>query len=243
MFYESKGVGSFADAQRTGCRESGGLNFSFDIILDSLPLLARAAVGTVIFASAAFAIGLPLGLLVCTGSLSSSRLPRFLSRMFVSFFRSVPLLVLLLIAYYGLPAMGLNTTATQAAVMALSVCEAAYLSECFRGGFLAVPKGQVEAARMFGYSRWQTLLRIKLPTVIRLSLPAVVNEATLAVKASSLISVVGILELARMSQNIAASTFRPLEIYLAAGAFYLVINIVVIRVGRFAERRFAIEGW
>ena len=71
-----------------GCRESDGLNFSFDIILDSLPLLARAAVGTVIFASAAFAIGLPLGLLVCTGSLSSSRLPRFLSRMFVSFYRA-----------------------------------------------------------------------------------------------------------------------------------------------------------
>lgn len=205
------------------------------VIVDAAPLFADAALGTVQYSAIALLLGFPLGVVISAASFSNILVVRSSARLFVSFFRSVPLLVLLLIAFYGLPSMGLNTTAPQAAIMALVVVEAAYLSECVRGGFLAMPKGQVEAAGISGFSRWQTMRFVTLPTVFRLTLPSIVNEATMAVKASSLISVVGILELTRMSQNLASSTFRPLEIYLTAGVVYLLINLVVIWAGRHFE--------
>lgn len=208
-----------------------------DVVWNAAPLLGQAAIGTLIYSFVALLLGFPLAIAVAAGNFANLRAIRRLSRLFVSFFRSVPLLVLLLIAYYGLPSVGLNTTSTQAAILALVVVEAAYLGEVLRGGFLAMPPGQIEAARMSGLSTFQTLRHVTLPNVFRLTLPSLVNEATMAVKATSLISTVGILELARVSQNIASSTFRPLEIYLAAGAIYLLINACVILAGMVLERR------
>lgn len=209
----------------------------FDVVINAAPLFAEAALGTLLYSIVALMLGFPLGIIVATGAFSKRFYIRGVSRLFVSFFRSVPLLVLLLIAYYALPSIGLNTTAPQAAILSLVLVEAAYLGEVLRGGLLAMPQGQIEAAKMAGLTPWQTTRHITLPNVFRLTLPSLVNEGTMAVKASSLVSVVGILELTRVSQNLAASTFKPLEIYLAAGIIYLFINIVVIWAGGIAEKR------
>jgi polar amino acid transport system permease protein len=158
---------------------------------------------------------------------------------YVSFFRGVPMLVQLLLFYYFLPSVGLDLPALVAAVGTLALCTAAYQAEILRGGFLAVPRGEVEAARVLGLSAWKTLLRIQLPLAVRATLPSLINEMIMLLKASSLISVVGVAELTRTSQNIAASTFRPLEIYVAAGAIYFVINGVLALGGRLVERRLA----
>lgn len=211
------------------------LDFSF--LQGSLPLLLQAAANTLMYSCASLVIGFPTALLVCLACLSRNAPLRWMGSFYVSFFRGVPLLVLLLIAYYGTGAIGLDAGPAQASIIALSGCEAAYLAECMRGGFLAVPRGQVEAATMAGLSRSQTFRHIVLPTVIRLTLPSLVNEATMAIKASSLISVVGILELTRVSQNLASSTFQPMEVYLTAGAFYLVINFAVVGLSTLSERR------
>ncbi|WP_026618173.1 amino acid ABC transporter permease [Ensifer aridi] len=211
------------------------LDFSF--LQSSYLLLLDAATNTLLYSLAALALGFPAALLVCLAILSRNPVLRWLGRFYVSFFRGVPLLVLLLIAFYGTGAIGFNATAAQAAIAALAICEAAYLAECMRGGFLAVPPGQIEAAQISGLTNMQTLRHVILPTVIRLTLPSVVNEATMAVKASSLISVVGILEITRVSQNLASATFQPLEVYLTAGAFYMAINIIVVALGTVVERK------
>ncbi len=211
------------------------LDFSF--LQSSYLLLLDAATNTLLYSLAALALGFPAALLVCLAILSRNPVLRWLGRFYVSFFRGVPLLVLLLIAFYGTGAIGFNATAAQAAIAALAICEAAYLAECLRGGFLAVPPGQIEAAQISGLTNMQTLRHVILPTVIRLTLPSVVNEATMAVKASSLISVVGILEITRVSQNLASATFQPLEVYLTAGAFYMAINIIVVALGTVVERK------
>ena len=107
----------------------------------------------------------------------------------------------------------------------VGLCCAAYMGEILRGGFALVPKGGVEAARLLGLSPRQILLRIQLPIAVQAMRPAIINEAILIVKASSLISVVGILELTRSAQALASSTFEPLPSYALCGAIYLVINV------------------
>ena len=112
---------------------------------------------------------------------------------------------------------------------------AAYQAENLRGGFEGVPPGLVESAEMAGFSRLQTFVHIRTPIALRMTFPALVNEAILILKASSLVSVVGLIELTKMAQNLAASTYMPLPIFASAGLIYLVINLVVAFVGNRAE--------
>lgn len=207
------------------------------VVWASMPFLLAGAAWTTVYALASVLIGFLIAVPVCSAGLSGSAALRGAAAFYVSFFRGVPLIVQLLIAYYVLPGLGLNISSTAAALGTLSVCTAAYQAEILRGGFLGVPPGQVEAARMLGLSRTQVVTRIEVPQAVRLTAPLLVNEATMMVKASSLISVVGILELTRTAQNIATSTFQPLEIYLAAGVLYLVVNGAVAFAGDLGHRR------
>jgi len=215
--------------------------FDFALIIKSLPMLLAASVWTVVYSLTSVAIGFCIGTLMCAMGLSQSRIGRGAAAFYVSFFRGVPLLVQLLISYYCLPLIGLNVPSSVAAVGTLALCTGAYIAEILRGGFLGIPPGLIEAARMVGFSRTQILTRIEVPLAVRFTLPSLVNETTMMVKASSLISVVGVLELTRLSQNIATSTFQPLEIYLTAGVIYFVINGVIGMFGAFAESRFQVE--
>ncbi|MFT0862541.1 amino acid ABC transporter permease [Ancylobacter sp. G4_0304] len=215
--------------------------FSIDVALKSLPLLLGASVWTIVYSLASVAIGFCIGTLMCAAGLSQSPALRGIAAFYVSFFRGVPLLVQLLLSYYCLPLIGINVPSSVAAVGTLALCTGAYIAEILRGGFLGIPAGLIEAARMVGLSRAQILTRIEVPMAVRFTLPSLVNETTMMVKASSLISVVGVLELTRLAQNIATSTFQPLEIYLTAGVIYFVINAAITFVGSLAERRFRAE--
>lgn len=211
----------------------------FSIVWSSMPFLLTGALWTVVYSLVSVVIGFLIAVPVCTASLSGSQALRWLATFYVSFFRGVPLIVQLLIAYYVLPSLGLNISSTVAALGALSVCTAAYQAEILRGGFMGVAPGQLEAARMLGLSRLQIVTWIEVPQAVRLTAPLLINEVTMMIKASSLISVVGILELTRTAQNIATSTFQPLEIYLAAGVLYLVINGALSLAGGLAHRQLA----
>ena len=100
-----------------------------------------------------------------------------------------------------------------------------------------MPRGQGEAATALGYAAFDRWRRILLPQALRISIPPLINEFILLIKASSLVSVVGIAEITRVSMNIASMTYRPLEAYLAGGFFYLVINLSLAGFGGLAERR------
>ena len=201
-------------------------------------LLVEAARLTILLSVVSIGVfGFLIGVLVCAGMLSESALARRAGRLYVSFFRGVPLLVQLLLIYYLLPSIGLDVPPVVAAIAGMSLCTAAYQAEIMRGGFAGVPKGLVEAADMCGMSRLDTFRRIRLPIAVKLVLPALVNEAIMMLKSSSLVSVVGVVELTRMAQDLAASTYRPLELYAAAGVIYLVINVVVALLGRGLEAR------
>lgn len=200
-------------------------------------LLVRAAGDTVVLSGAAILLGLPLGLAVSAAALSRRRLLAIPARLFVSFFRGVPLLVQLLLIYNLLPSVGIDLPGAVAAVIGLSLCTAAYQAENLRGGLNSVPRGLVEAAEVAGFTSAQRFWRIRVPIALQLTLPSLVGEAIMILKASSLVSVVGVVELTRMAQDLASSTYRPLPLYAAAGALYIAVDWAIAGAGSALERR------
>jgi polar amino acid transport system permease protein len=207
------------------------------VALDALPFLLQAAWTTLWISLAGMLLGQMLGALVCLARISALRpLARF-GAVYVSFFRGVPLLVQLLLVYYFLPYVGIDVPPLVAAIGSLGLASGAYVCEIFRGSLNAVPKGQAEAAVALGFPAPAIWRRILLPQMLRISLPPLVNELILLLKASSLVSVVGVTELTRSSHTWAATTYRPLEIYLTAAAIYLVMNLALALFGAAAERQ------
>lgn len=213
--------------------------FSPSAFLNSFPALLWAAPFTLLVSALGIALGLVLGALVCAAALSSWPSFRSAAAVWVSFLRGVPLLVQLLVMYYLLPVIGIDVPALVAAVLTVGLCSSAYISEIWRGAINALPAGQAEAAAAIGMAPAKVWTRIILPQAVRLSLPALINELILLVKASSLVSVVGIFEITRASQAAAATTYRPLEVYIAAATIYLAINLCLAAVGRVLEHRMA----
>jgi polar amino acid transport system permease protein len=211
----------------------------FDIILHSLGYLLQAAGVTIALSLAGIALGFLIGALVCVARLSKSAIVRRLGGFYVSFFRGVPLLVQLLFSYYFLAEYGLDVPALVAAIGGLGLASGAYQAEILRGALNGVPSGQAEAATALGFAPFDIWRRILLPQALRISAPPLINEFILLLKASSLVSAVGIAELTRVSMNIASMTYRPFEAYLGGGVIYLAINLCLAGFGAFAERRLA----
>ena len=214
--------------------------FSTEVFLDSFEPLLWAARYTLLVSGLGIALGLAVGALICAAALSRLRVARGFAAIWVSFLRGVPLLVQLLLMYYLLPVIGIDVPAIVAAILTVGLCASAYISEIWRGAIGALPPGQREAAVAVGMTARDQWSRIILPQAVTMSLPALVNELILLVKASSLVSLVGILEVTRASQAQAATTFRPLEVYIAAACVYLAINLCLAVLGRYLEHRMAV---
>ncbi|WP_417719124.1 amino acid ABC transporter permease [Salipiger sp.] len=198
-------------------------------------LLLEASLMTIFVSTISILVGLGCAIVLSGMRMSGNRWLFGGAGVFISFFRGVPLLVQLLLIFNLLPAIGITLPSLATAIIGLSLCTAAYQAENLRGGFEGVPPGLVESAEMAGFSRTQTFIWIRTPIALRMTFPALVNEAILILKASSLVSVVGLIELTKMAQNLSASTYQPLPIFASAGVIYLAINLVVAFVGRRAE--------
>jgi polar amino acid transport system permease protein len=209
------------------------------VIVHSLAYLTQAAAMTLYVSLAGIILGGAIGFAVCIARLSGNPVLVRAGAFYVSFFRGVPLLVQLLVIYYFLAEFGIDVPAMAAAIGGLGLASGAFQAEILRGAFNAVPRGQAEAATAVGFSGIDIWRRILLPQALRISVPPLINEFTLLLKASSLVSVVGIAELTRVSMNIASSTYRPLEAYVGAALFYLAINLCLAGLGALAERRLA----
>ncbi|MCJ7873351.1 amino acid ABC transporter permease [Phaeobacter sp. J2-8] len=208
-----------------------------DLLIDNQAVLIEGVLTTLGVSFLAIALGAPLGLILATASRQNNRLVRRSARVYVSFWRGTPILVQLLLIFYLLPAIGINLPPTLAAVVALACNTAAFQSEIYRAGLAAVPEGEVEAAQMLGLSRRQILAKIEAPQAIRIMLPALVGETLALVRNSSLISVIAVTDLTRRAQQIASSTFQPLDSYMIALILYVAIALVLSAIGMLLERR------
>jgi polar amino acid transport system permease protein len=207
------------------------------VIAQNWPVLLDGLLTTLLVGGVALLVGCPLGLLLAEAALSGRRLLAAAARLYGSFWRGTPILVQLLVVFYLPSALGLSLAPVAAAILALALNTAAFQAEIYRAGLQAIPKGEIEAARLLGLTRWQILWRIEAPQAFRLVLPALVGEALALVKNSSLVSVIAVTEITRRAQQIAAATFRPLEAYSAALLAYLAIAAVLAGAGLVLERR------
>jgi His/Glu/Gln/Arg/opine family amino acid ABC transporter permease subunit len=208
--------------------------------LKNLAFLAEGLVATVTISVAAILISVIVGAMLAMAGLSRARSLRWLNRTYVEVFRAVPVLVLLLWVYYGLPVVaGIQFSVMVAGIATLAVSDAAFEAEIFRAGIQAVPAGQSEAAKSLGLTRWQTMRLIVLPQAIRKILPALGNQFVYVLKMSSLVSVVGYQELTRRAQELVLIEYRPLEIYTILVIEYLLLILLVSWLVRRLEARMA----
>ncbi len=161
-------------------------------------------------------------------------------RIYTDVIRGTPVFVLVLMAFFILPAIGINLDPVQAGVVALTFFASSHVGEILRGALLALPRGQAEASLAIGLTFRQSFFYVLLPQALRQMLPTWVNTATEIVKASTLLSVIGVTELLLATQQIISRNFLSLEFYFFAGTIYFLINYGIERAGRFAERKVAI---
>jgi polar amino acid transport system permease protein len=198
---------------------------------------------TVSLSVSAIALAVVIGALLALAGLSGHPLLRGLNRVYVECFRAIPLLVLLLWVYYGLPVVtGLQFGTFVAGLIALALSDSAFEAEVFRAGFQSVPRGQREAAETLGLSRPQTFRFIILPQAVRTILPALGNQFVYVLKMSSLVSVVGLQELTRRANELNVTEYRPLEIYSFLVLEYLALILLASWGVRRLERRLARSG-
>lgn len=201
------------------------------------PALIQGAWTTLWLCTIGMLLGFAVGVVIHLIGTGRSRMGVALIRVYVSFFRGTPMLAQLLLLFYLPSALGLDLPPMVAAAVALALNSAAYQSQILGSGFEAIPKGQLEAASIFAIGRYQRLLHIQMPQVLRLTSPALISELIDVIKVSAVVSVISITDLMRVSQQLVAQTYRPLEVYLVAGLFYLALTSLLSVLGSLLERR------
>jgi len=205
----------------------------------AVPALLRGLAVTLELSAVVILLGSTIGYL---GGLSLEYGPKPLwaaVRVYVDTLRGIPVLVLLFAVFYGLPIVGIQIGAFGAGVVALSAFAGAHMTEVVRGGIASIPRTQGDAAKAIGLEFWERLRWIILPQAVRRILPPWVNTAVELVKGSSLVSLIGVVELLLATQQVVGRTFIVIPTYTLAGLMYFVVNYGISRLGALVERRYA----
>jgi cystine transport system permease protein len=208
-----------------------------ELFLRTWPLLKTAVLVTLGLGLGAFVLGSILGMGIALLRNSPLRLLRAIAFMYVSIFRGTPLLVQILLIYFGLPHYGITLSPIPSALLALTLFSAAYLSENFRSGINAVDPGQWEASLAMGMGYWTCLRRIILPQAVRIALPPVGSRLIALIKDTSLASTITVVEMTRVAEQVGAATFRYMEMFLMIGFVYWLINQVLTLIQTYLEGR------
>ena len=194
----------------------------------NLKFLVSGAWLTVIISSVSIFFSVILGLFISLPGLSAKNYIRGLNRLYVETFRSIPVLVLILWVYYGLPVvLGISLNPFVAGIVALALSDSAFEAEIFRAGIQSIERGQTEAADALGFSYAQKMWFIILPQAIRRILPPLGNQFVYMLKMSSLLSIIGLQELTRKANELTVTVYRPLEIYTVLVLEYLILILIV----------------
>ena len=207
------------------------------IAMTKMPVFLEGAGITLQLAAWTVILGSFFGILVALMRLSKLRLIRWISTAYVEFLRGTPLLVQVLIVYFGLPQLGVKMPRMTAGIVALTINSAAYMSEIVRSGIRAVDHGQTEAARSLGMTSVQTMLYVILPQAIKNILPAVGNEFVVIIKESSILYTIGIYELTYQANKLASTNYRYLETLMISALIYFVLTFVTSQLLGVLERR------
>ena len=206
--------------------------------LTNLKFLLSGFTTTIFISIVSISLSIVLGLIVAIPSLAKNKLLTYLNIGYVEIVRAVPLLVLILWIYYGLPIMtGISFSPFVSGIIALSISESAFQAEIFRAGINSISKGQHEVSESLGMDFWRKMRLVILPQAIKVVLPAMGNQFVYVLKMSSLVSIIGIGDLTRKANELVTTTYRPLEIYTFLILEYLILILVVSYFVRKLENR------
>lgn len=211
--------------------------FNIEIALDSLPYILAGARDTVLIALVSMFFALIFGLFVALARMNKFKLLSFAARLFISFMRGTPLLVILFILYFGLPMVGVEMEPLTAAIIGISVHFSAYTAEIIRSAISSVSRGQWEAAETLRLSYWQTMRRIILPQATRIALPPLSSVFMDIIKGTSLAMVITVSELFYRAKVIVGQTYESLTLYILVALIYWGLCTVVTLLQDYLEKK------
>ena len=206
--------------------------------LTNLKFLISGITTTIYISLISIIISMLIGLVVTIPAIAKNKYLTYANIAYVEIVRSIPLLILILWVYYGLPILtGFSFSPFVSGIIALSISESAFQAEIFRGGINAISKTQWEAATSLGLKFSQKLRFVILPQAFKVILPALGNQFIYVLKMSSLVSIIGIADLTRKANELVVSTYRPLEIYTFLILEYLILILVISYFVRKLEKK------
>lgn len=220
-------------------------------IHDGTPLFLQGVKMTVLISVLAILIGMVIGFFVCLMRLSKKSIIgavlRCISGIYVWIIRGTPMIVQAFIVYFGMPQVigkfvpGFKIDSYTAGLITLSLNAGAYLSEVFRGGIQAIPKGQTEAARSLGLSKGKTMVKVVLPQAMKVAIPSMVNQFIITIKDSSILSVIGLGDLVNRAKVYVGSSYQFFATYIMIAVYYLVIISLLMVISNYLEKRMSYE--
>jgi polar amino acid transport system permease protein len=199
----------------------------FELVLRVYPFFLEAALVTIQLSILTTILGLTCGALGAAARMSRSVILRSIGATYVSLFRGTPALIQLFILYFGGPQIGIQLDAFDAGVIGLGVNIGAYMTETMRGAIQSVDKGQAEAARTLGMSRWEAMRKVILPQAMRMMIRPLGVNINALIKGTALVAAISVVELTYTAQRYIGSTYKPFEMFLLSGALYMIIIYVV----------------
>lgn len=212
--------------------------FNLNVLANSLPALLWGLVVTLEIGATSILAGLAGGLFLAVARLYAPGFIKLLIRVYIDIFRSIPLLVLLIVVYYALPFVGIRLSPFLSAVTALSLVSAAYTAEIFRAGIEAIPHGQFEASAALGLSNRHTMVDVILPQAIRIVIPPLTNNCINVMKDTALASVVAMPDLLKQATQAQALAANPTPL-IGAALIYIALLWPMVAVVSRLEKRFS----
>ncbi|MDQ0195758.1 amino acid ABC transporter permease [Paenibacillus wynnii] len=209
----------------------------FSILTGNFDIYMEGFYNTILSSVIALVGSFLLGALIAVFRISSVRGLRWFGAGFVEFVRNIPLLLVVFVFYYGSSALGLSIEGFAAGTIGLAVYTSAFIAEAIRAGIMAVPKGQMEAARSSGLNYIQTMVHIILPQAIKLVIPPLGNQFINLIKNSSVLTLVAGMDLMYFADIISTDTYRTFDTYIFVAIFYLVLTVPLSYGIRVWERR------
>jgi His/Glu/Gln/Arg/opine family amino acid ABC transporter permease subunit len=207
-----------------------------------MPQLVLAALSTLRMAVLAYLLALAAGLFIALGRIARNRAISRAAGLYIEIMRGTPVLTQLFLLYFGLASVGIVLPAYMAAVIGLGLHYAAYMAEVYRAGILAVDAGQMEAALAIGLTRRLAMRLIVLPQAVRIVLPSMANYSVALLKETSVASLISAPDLMLRARDLSSEYFMPMELYLLAGAIYLVMTYPLAKGARYLELRMGKQG-
>ncbi len=212
-----------------------------DLYIKFMPVFFKAALITLGLSLVAMLVAIVAGLLIALARIYGGKVLSFLAVLYIEIIRGTPLLIQLYIIFYALPSVGVKLSPFLAAVLGLGLNYAAYEAEVYRSGFFAIPRGQMEAAISLGMTKFQAIWYVILPQAIRIVIPPVTNDFISLLKDSSLVSVITMIELTKVYNQIASTYYDYLGTGIITAVLYLLLGLPFIRIARYFEHRLAVE--